>query len=314
MVVMVITMAAVVMLSAQDRGNDRGQCSLAIVSRNVRSNVPVCDKETVLKLARGGHVFEQNQLGIASTLVIGPGYSDKEALKWFEQASHRGYAPAEVNLAVMYINGWGTAVNYGAAQNLLRDAADQHFARAYYNLGILYLEGKGVKQDNAEAFRWFQKGAEAGDSSAQTNLGYMYDQGLGCEPNAETAAKWYQKAADGGNPLGQNNLADLYLRGEGVKQNDALAFDLFQRAASQGHTGAQIKLAYMFANGRAVGKNPVAAYSWLSVATTAGDRRGTELLHAVEKKLTSKELAEAREMATKLGRAEMDQAASNFVQ
>ena len=88
-------------------------------------------------------------------LAIGPDYSEKEALAWFERAAQHGYAPAEVNLAIMYINGWGTPVNYGAAQHWLRGAAEQHFARAYYNLGILYLEGKGVKHDNGEAFRWF---------------------------------------------------------------------------------------------------------------------------------------------------------------
>ena len=71
----------------------------------------VCDGKLVQKMAKNGHGFEQNQLGIASILAIGPDYSEKEALRWFEQAAQRGYAPAEVNLAVMYINGWGTPVN-----------------------------------------------------------------------------------------------------------------------------------------------------------------------------------------------------------
>jgi len=97
-------------------------------------------------------------LGIASILAIGPDCGEKEALKWFEQAAQRGYAPAEVNLAVMYANGWGTPANYGAALRWLRAAAEQGFARAYYNFGILFLQGQGVRQDYSEAFRWFQKG------------------------------------------------------------------------------------------------------------------------------------------------------------
>ena len=86
------------------------QCSLAVVSRFVRS-ARVCDMTKVQNLAQSGHAFEQNQLGIVSMLVVGPDLDTKEALAWFERAAQRGYPPAEVNLAVMYINGWGTQVN-----------------------------------------------------------------------------------------------------------------------------------------------------------------------------------------------------------
>src|SRR5277367_2714654 len=122
------------------------QCSLAVVSRLVPGSSPVCDAATVQQMAKRGHAFEQNQMGMASILAIGPDYSEKEAFAWFERAAQRGFAPAQVNLAVMYSNGWGTPVNYGAALRWFRAAADQHFARAYFNLGILYLEGTGVRQ------------------------------------------------------------------------------------------------------------------------------------------------------------------------
>jgi uncharacterized protein len=275
-------------------------CSLAVVSRQLNSNSPVCDTKVVEQMAKTGHAFEQNQMGLASMLVVGPDYSDKEALAWFQRAAERGYAPAQVNLAVMYTNGWGTPVNFGAAQHWLREAANQHFARAYFNLGIFYLEGKGVRKDNNEAFRWFQKGAEAGDSGAQTNLGYMYDLGLGCSRNIATAAELYRKAAIAGNPLGENNLADLYLRGEGVPRDYAAAFQWFQKAAAQGHTGAQIKLGYMYANGQGTEKNPQIAYAWIKAAQIAGDNRGAEMLRFLENVLGEKGLVESQEQVNKL--------------
>lgn len=290
------------------------QCSVAVVSRFVDPKAPTCDIKTAERMARNGNLYQQNQLGIASMLAIGSDFSRKDALAWFQQAAQRGYSPAEVNLAVMYINGWGTNPNYGIAQLWLRRAADQHFARAYYNLGILYLEGKGVHQDNAEAFRWFQKGAEAGDSSAQTNLGYMYDLGLGCEKNILTAASWYRRAADAGNPLGENNLADLYLRGQGVAQDDAQAFRWFQKAADQGHTGARIKLGYMYAEGRGTAKDPETGYFWISAASAAGDNRGAELLHALEQQLNAKQIAEARDRVNHLQQTTPQVPASSFVQ
>src|SRR5258708_2352257 len=110
------------------------QCSLAVVSRLAVKDQKVCDGKLVKELAEQGHAFEQNQLGIASVLAIGPDYTDATALKWFTRAAEKGYAPAQVNLGVMYANGWGTPPNYGAALNWLHAAASQGFAPAYTHL------------------------------------------------------------------------------------------------------------------------------------------------------------------------------------
>jgi uncharacterized protein len=289
--VIVASLVGVSQLSAQKSSPE--QCSLAVLSHVVSNKQPVCSSKAVQQMALSGHVFEQNQLGMASMLVIGPEYSENEALKWFERAAQRGYAPAQVNLAAMYLNGWGTPMNYALALHWLHAAADQGFPRAYYNLGVIFLNGQGVHQDYAQAFRWFQKGAEANDSDAQTNLGYLYDQGLGCQHSAGKAVLWYRKAADAGNALGENNLADMYLRGEGVPQNNDEAFRLFQKAAIQGSTGARIKLGYMYANGLGVKKDPQAAYAWISAASMAGDRRGDYLIPALKELLTAQQISTA---------------------
>jgi hypothetical protein len=84
------------------------QCSLAVVSRLVGSGAAVCDGAVVQRMAAQGQAFEENQMGIASVLSIGPDYDQKKAVEWFQRAAQHGYAPVQVNLAVMYINGWGT--------------------------------------------------------------------------------------------------------------------------------------------------------------------------------------------------------------
>ena len=108
-----------------DQLSHKEQCSLAVVSRLVGGNQPVCDGVVVRQMAKRGHAFEQNQMGLASVLAVGPDYSEKEALAWFEHAAQKGYAPAQVNLAVMNINGWGTATNYAVGLHWLQAAADQ---------------------------------------------------------------------------------------------------------------------------------------------------------------------------------------------
>jgi TPR repeat protein len=281
-------------------GRRSDPCSEAIVTRQPGTSEWICDSKTVQELARRGRVFGRNQLGMVSKLVIGPGYDPVEALKWFEGAALRGYAPAQVNLAVMYINGWGTEPNYGAALHWLLEAAHQGDARAYYNLGILYQQGQGVMRDPVEALRCFRKGAEAGDASAQANLGYMYDSGIGTAKDMAAAVSWYGKAAEKGNAFAQNNLADLYLRGEGVPQNDAIALRLFQQAAAQGQTGARVKLGYMYASGRGTMQDLVTADSWITAAAIAGDARGHDLMQSVELQLSTAQIARAKQNARNL--------------
>jgi TPR repeat protein len=276
------------------------QCSLAVVSDLMSGDQPVCGGKLTRDRPQHVHAFEQAQFGLGSTLVIAPDYTPARALKWFTKAAKRGDSAAQVNLAVMYVNGWGAPADYQAALRWLRAAAAQGFGRAYYNLGILYFRGQGVPQDYAESLRWFQKGASANDAGAETNLGYMYDKGLGCARDLTNAASWYRKAALAGDALAQNNLADMYLRGEGVPRDITAAFHWYEQAARQGHTGARIELGYLYARGVGTRKDPIAAYTWITAAALAGDSRGVELLPSLEAVLSPEQISAAQERSRQL--------------
>jgi TPR repeat protein len=295
-VAMAVTLLSALPLRAGEQKSNE-QCSLAVFAKTAPKLDRVCDEATVRKLAKNGQVFEQNQLGMASVLGVADGSTVQDALKWFEKASHQGYAPAQVNLAVMYSNGWGTAPNQAAALHWLHAAADQGYAGADYNLGVMYMEGRGVPQDYAEAMRYFQKGAEGGDTRAQTNVGFLFDHGLGVKRDYVTASNWYRRAAEAGNALAQNNLADLILRGEGIAQNDSEAFQWFEKAAVQGNTGAWIKLGYLYANGRGTQKDLQLAYEWILAASLAGDQRGQYLIKPLESSLSAAQLRTAQDRA-----------------
>src|SRR5262249_22888716 len=131
-----------------------------------------CNIATVRLAANSGAVYAQNQLGLISALRVTNG-DIREARAWFEKAARRGYAPAQVNLAVLYLNGWGTPQNYGAALNWLNTAAKQGHPRAYANLGVLYMDGWGVRRDYAEAFHYLQLAPDPAASRPQANLGYL---------------------------------------------------------------------------------------------------------------------------------------------
>lgn len=260
-----------------------------------------CDSTASTELPGSVHdAFVLNQEGIESALLLGSNRTIEDSRKWFQKAAARGYGPAQVNLAILYLNGWGVPKNYGSALYWLKSAAAQGVPRAYTNLGILYLNGSGVRQDFSEALHYFELAAERGDTVAMVDLGYMFDEGLGIAENKPAAATWYRKAAEGGNSFGQNNLADMYLRGEGVPQDDERAFAWFQKAAQQGHTGARIKLGFLYMTGRGVKEDAEAAYAWIQAASFAGDHRGDEYLASLQSKLDPAQLARATQRTHEL--------------
>jgi uncharacterized protein len=288
-----------------DRGAARNEVCLGTPSSGSSSagEKASCDSEGIAELARSGQAFAQNQLGIESALVLGPGKTIQDARKWFEKAARQGYAPAQVNVAVLYLNGWGVEKNYGAALYWLNEAAKQGNARAHTNLGILYLNGWGVRQDYVEAAAHFRFAAEHGETGAMVDLGFLSDGGLGTAQDKAEAVRRYRLAAERGDALGQNNLADLYLRGDGVPQSDALAREWFEKAAAQGNPGAQIKLGYLYGSGRAGHTDAEEAYALILAAKLAGDARGEKYLAPLEKQMSAEQLAQAKEKAHSMAAA-----------
>src|SRR5260370_3602903 len=149
-----------------------------------------CYSTAIAELGDSSSAFVLNQAGIESALVLGPNHIIEDARWWFQKAAARGSGPAQVNLAVFYLNGWGVPKNYGSALYWLKSAAAQGIPRADTNLGILYLNGWGVHQDYAEARRYFQMAAEHGALAAMVNLGYGSDDGLGDPVNMSPVADW----------------------------------------------------------------------------------------------------------------------------
>jgi TPR repeat protein len=279
--------------SAQTEAAGDACVSTAMVRLLARegNSVRVSPSTQLVSQKAGSH---ENEKGIALVQVQDTLGILQEAHHWFEKGARKGYAPAQVNLAVLSLAGWGVPPNAGTALYWLREAARQGYALAYFDLGILYMNGCGVPRDYHEAFSRFEQGAKAGDSAAQMNLGYLYDQGLGVAEDRAQAVVWYRKAAESGVAQAQYNLADLYVRGEGVPRDESLAFAWFQKAAQQGHTGARTMLGFMYTEGRGTEKNLQTAFEWLSAAALQGDTRGTATLQALEHQLTPEQLAQSK--------------------
>ena len=250
----------------QQQVNDSLPCLVADVARSgLQSGTSETKQQTETE---SGAAYSENKQGIAA-IVSSP--SDlKAAHRWFQEAARRGYAPAQVNLAMMYLQGWGVARNAGTALYWLTLAAQQGQPVGLFDLGQFYFSGCGVRQDYAEALRLFQEAARKGNAAAEVNIGYMYDVGLGVTCDPALAVEWYRKAAEAGEPAGEFNLGDLYRQGKGVAQNDGSAFEWFEKAAVQGHRRAQAMMGFMYAAGRGTPKDLEAAYAWIAAAQSEG--------------------------------------------
>jgi len=112
--------------------------------------------------------------------------------------------------------------------------------------------------------------------------------------NYTEAANGYRQAADKGDAEAQYNLSLFYASGKGVKMDHAEALKWLNLAAEQGHAKAQFKLASMYYNGRSVGRNLVEAYKWSTLAGNGGVKEALELTTAMQRRLSSKDLARAQ--------------------
>ncbi|HPB22725.1 MAG TPA: tetratricopeptide repeat protein [Novosphingobium sp.] len=83
-----------------------------------------------------------------------------------EVLAKQGYAPAQNDLASMYLAGTEVERNYTQAFRLFRLAADQNMRDAQANLAWMYETGQGTKKDIALARRYYRRAADAGDEMA----------------------------------------------------------------------------------------------------------------------------------------------------
>src|SRR5262249_32828568 len=121
----------------QKQGNDSAPCLIADVPRSNLQSRPSDTKELIE--AGTGTAYSENQYGIAA--MVGTPSDLKGAQHWFQKAARRGYAPAQVNLAMMYLQGWGVVRNDGSALYWLTLAAQQGHPVGLFDLGQLYFQG-----------------------------------------------------------------------------------------------------------------------------------------------------------------------------
>ncbi|WP_241242141.1 sel1 repeat family protein [Thalassotalea sp. G2M2-11] len=161
------------------------------------------------------------------------------AIKEFKPLVEEEYSPAQYQMAMIHLNGWGVKKDPQKAFELLTLAAAQNYPDALFSLSVMYSDGEIVKKDLKTAFTLMKKAADKDLASAQFNLGVMYSDGIGVRKNAKKAAYWYEKAARQNYALAQFNLALMYYEGRGVKKSLLNSYVWNYIAAKSGYEPAE---------------------------------------------------------------------------
>ena len=275
----------------------------------------LCDTaiESIRECAELGDVEAMDRLGICYANGQGTEMDLVLGRKWFRKAAEAGYAKAQCDLTLTYLQEagaqFGTPYSFSSfigqfapkdlAKNIkwLQLAAEQGHTPAQYTLGALYFMGMGVEKSDSEGIRWTRLAAEAGNVGAQLNFGALYRGGFGVEKNDTEAFRWTRLAAEAGNAVSQYRLGYCYGTGTGVAKDEKEAVRWFTKAATQGNTEAMTALADCCRYGRGVPCNPTMADEWFRSAVRIGNTRATDLGWFTEQALTSSRSGEFESMS-----------------
>jgi TPR repeat protein len=163
----------------------------------------------------------------------------KAAIAQFQPLVVQESSPAQYQMALIYLNGYGIKKDPNKAFELLSLSSSQNYPDALFTLSLMYSEGDVVDKDLKTAFSLMERAAIKNLPSAQFNLGVMYFNGTGTTKDNKKAARWYETAAKQNYALAQFNLALMYSEGLGVDKSIELSYIWNIIAASNGYDDAR---------------------------------------------------------------------------
>lgn len=188
-------------------------------------------------------------------------------IKEIEKAAKNGDARAQIDLGIIYFNGYGVHSNYPKAIEWFEKASKSGERSAHLYCGIAHFNAITMARDFGPAVKYFKLAAKENDRFAQYYLGLMYYKGIGVTSNLDTALEYFERAAENGVIPAHCLSFALHLR------NDRYAKALYwaERAAIQGHAEAQAVAGLLYFYGSEGRRDALRAYIYLEKAALQGN-------------------------------------------
>jgi TPR repeat protein len=284
--------------------------------------------------AQAGDKNAQYQVGLEALQRQAYG----EAFKWFELAANQGLDGAQVDLAYLYVTGFGAPKDLEQAFHWYSLAAAQGNPNGEYSLGICYLHGEGTEQNLAlarkwissafshgdgarstnamgltyeagvgrdlnEALKWYEKAAEMGYNEAQYNVCRLTAQGLVSPGDYDRSIKWCYSLAESGDPWGEYGLGRIFKEGVGMQPDFKRAAEWYKKSAEQGNPAAQFELAGIYAKGEGGQADLVEAYKWALIAGAKKHPEALDFLDSLTSRMTKQQQLTAQSLAQEWAKA-----------
>lgn len=159
-------------------------------------------------LAEAGHSGAMFSIGLMYQMGRGVDKDLDKAMKYYQDAAAKGFAPAENNIGVMYKLGIGRPVDYAEAAKWFIKAAPSH-TMAKFNLADMYDNGYGVPQDDAKAAQLYIKCAAEGAPPCMYFAGRFLESGRGVPKDLAKAKAYFYQAAEHGYVLAERKVRML---------------------------------------------------------------------------------------------------------
>jgi TPR repeat protein len=191
----------------------------------------------------------------------------EDAFEVFQESASNGYAPAMIQIGLMYSNGDGTRKDLEKASSWLRPANVKGDAAGKYLLAECFLFGKGVGKNEVLAVTLLEESVEmGGPARALDLLGTCNHKAWGKPQNSMEAARLYGLACDRGFYNACANLSVLTMRGDGVEQDPERAIALIKKGADAGNPLCMFFYGASFLDGLGVPQDHDVAAQWMKKA------------------------------------------------
>jgi TPR repeat protein len=275
----------------------------------------------ILQGAASGRLGDQFLLGLK--LVSGDGVPQdrKAGVAWIASAAEAGHPFAADWIERKLQSGEDIEVDETRMAMALGKQAEAGDISSMRVLGTMTIRGRGVKQNPQAGIAMLLKAAEKSEGGeVEYQIAELYLVGTnGLAHDHDEAMKWYTRAAARGHVTSMSTLGGLW---QNVPLNDLVAAmrsgspdhvfkpDIVQsycwrmRAALMGSTLAQYELALMLSRsnsdsrGNVIEADLVHADAWFRLAARDTRYNNSQVRAAIEPKLTTAELEQAKKLAS----------------
>lgn len=191
-----------------------------------------------------------------------------KAFDYFVLASELNHPKAQVEVGIIYSNGFGDIKqDFDSAILYFNLAAIQNYSYGFFYLGSIQFFEKYQQKDINVGIHYYELAANLNNSEALLNLGLLYLENKIIKQDVQKAIKYLTQAANQGQVNAQYNLGILYINGLSVVQDIGKGIHYLLLASKQRFIKARFKLGVIYFEGKIVSRDVNKAIDFLIFAS-----------------------------------------------